>query len=365
MTVFTNLVLIFGIQGLLLAFAISRLKKGDINSNRFLVGFILLISVTLLGRYFYNNTFNELWRLKIVFIGDLVLFLYGPMFYFYLNRLFFAKNQSFRTTSLHLIPVVLFVISVLPLMFEDYRGFARTYRRFEYVYLITEAAAIAINFVYLLMCFRLIRRYKRLSAENLSYITGTGFYKNIILIGMSVLTAWLVSFVLTQVYPNSYDSLLVYHIVWVILSGSILVVGYYAMNQPQLFYIKREENGKGNKNYEDCNKYAIKVTEIMSDEKPFLDPALTLAKLSELCEIHPHLLSRTLNECIKQNFFEFVNSYRVDEFISLSKEKENEKYTFLELAYKSGFNSKSTFNSAFKKVTGKTPKEMMKSKNAA
>ena len=98
-----------------------------------------------------------------------------------------------------------------------------------------------------------------------------------------------------------------------------------------------------------------RLKKIMEMQKPYLDPELTLYKLSHLLEIKPNQLSQVINSNAKVNFFEFVNSYRINEFIGRLKSKESEQYTLLAIAFASGFNSKSSFNRAFKNITGKTP----------
>jgi AraC-like DNA-binding protein len=71
-------------------------------------------------------------------------------------------------------------------------------------------------------------------------------------------------------------------------------------------------------------------------------------------------MSKIINECYQQNFRDFVNRYRVEEFIELARQDTNKKYTFLALANEVGFNSKSTFNVAFKKVFQQSPRDFFK-----
>jgi AraC-like DNA-binding protein len=75
-----------------------------------------------------------------------------------------------------------------------------------------------------------------------------------------------------------------------------------------------------------------------------------------------HILSKVINECFEKNFRDFVNKYRVEEFIALANTVEYKRYTFLALAQEVGFNSKSTFNLAFKKLTNQNPRDYFKSR---
>jgi len=102
------------------------------------------------------------------------------------------------------------------------------------------------------------------------------------------------------------------------------------------------------------------VHRAMKEKKSFKDPHLTLTEFAEIVNIKPHLLSKVINECYRQNFRDFVNKYRVEEFIELARQDNNRRFTFLALANEVGFNSKSTFNAAFKKVTQRSPRDFLK-----
>ena len=107
----------------------------------------------------------------------------------------------------------------------------------------------------------------------------------------------------------------------------------------------------------DIEYYKDKIESFMAENKPYLDDELTIRKLAEQLEIQPHHLSQVINSTFCMNFYTFVNSYRVDEVIKLMKDPERKHHTILAIAYDSGFKSKSSFNTIFKKMTGKTPSE--------
>lgn len=98
----------------------------------------------------------------------------------------------------------------------------------------------------------------------------------------------------------------------------------------------------------------------MEEEKLFLNPELSLKKLAADIELHPNKLSWLLNNHFSKNFNDFVNHYRITEFQRLSLSPENKNITLLGLAYDSGFNSKTVFNTYFKKETGMTPKQWVR-----
>ena len=95
----------------------------------------------------------------------------------------------------------------------------------------------------------------------------------------------------------------------------------------------------------------------MEREKPYLDANLTLQELAGRVSISLNHLSQLLNERLNQTFFDFVNSYRVQEAKRELCNPAKAHLTILAIAYDVGFNSKSSFNSAFKKHTGITPSE--------
>ncbi|MCF8371362.1 MAG: helix-turn-helix domain-containing protein [Bacteroidales bacterium] len=114
---------------------------------------------------------------------------------------------------------------------------------------------------------------------------------------------------------------------------------------------------------EAANHYTEKLIRFIEEEEPFLVPNLSLRSLADQVEIHPNKLSWLLNEKVGRNFNEFINHYRVDYFKKLALDPENSHISLIGLTYESGFNSKSVFNTYFKKEEGMTPKEFLKYKS--
>lgn len=107
-------------------------------------------------------------------------------------------------------------------------------------------------------------------------------------------------------------------------------------------------------------KYRERLTQLIETEKTYLNPNLTLRDLAEALDIPPNQMSQLLNEGFDQNFAEFVNSYRLEAFKAKVADPTQRHLTILALAYESGFNSKTVFNTFFKKMTGQTPKAYWK-----
>jgi len=106
-----------------------------------------------------------------------------------------------------------------------------------------------------------------------------------------------------------------------------------------------------------------KLLHLMCMEKPFLDSDISLRSLSENLDESANHISQVINDKHGENFFNFINSYRIDEMTELMKIPSNSNLTLLALAYEAGFNSKTTFNTAFKKLKELTPRAYFKNIN--
>ena len=102
-------------------------------------------------------------------------------------------------------------------------------------------------------------------------------------------------------------------------------------------------------------KLLQKLKDHLKTSKPYLNPELTINQLAEQLEVPARQLSAVVNSDLGQTFFDLINRYRIEEAKRQLQESEDQKLTILEVMYKVGFNSKSSFNTAFKKYTGTTP----------
>jgi AraC-like DNA-binding protein len=105
------------------------------------------------------------------------------------------------------------------------------------------------------------------------------------------------------------------------------------------------------------------LQKLMAKEKIYNDSNLSLDMLANRLNIHPNYLSQYINEELKISFYDYINSYRVEEFKKLVELPGSNNYKILALAYECGFNSKSSFNRNFKKATGYTPSEYLRNLN--
>ena len=130
---------------------------------------------------------------------------------------------------------------------------------------------------------------------------------------------------------------------------------------PSTFILeKKKTNKKDLLTSEQKNRYVKELVHIIDNETPYLNPDLNLKSLAIHLNLHPNQLSWLINHEFGKNFNEFINHYRVEAFKQISKDPKNSHITLIGLAYDSGFNSKTVFNTFFKKETGMTPMQYMK-----
>jgi AraC-like DNA-binding protein len=109
------------------------------------------------------------------------------------------------------------------------------------------------------------------------------------------------------------------------------------------------------------NEIMERIQKCMEEDKTYIDPELSLRNLAAILNIQEKYISEVINKLKRQNFSDYVNSYRISYAKSLLKNPENKDKTMLYVLFESGFNSKTTFNNSFKKIVGCTPLEYKKS----
>ncbi|ATL42245.1 AraC family transcriptional regulator [Elizabethkingia sp. HX WHF] len=108
------------------------------------------------------------------------------------------------------------------------------------------------------------------------------------------------------------------------------------------------------------NKEVEFLKDFMKEKEPYLDSSLTIQDLAEQVEMPVKDLSTLINLYMDKHFFDFVNEYRIEKAMQILKDPSQKELTVLEILYQVGFNSKSSFNTSFKKYTGKTPTDYRK-----
>ena len=168
------------------------------------------------------------------------------------------------------------------------------------------------------------------------------------------LLSWIIS-VANIVSPNLTHSLTLLSLIINFVFATTVV--YKGLKQPEIFsgIEEKPKYAQSKLTKQESEKHIKRLIHFMKTQKPYLEPSLTLPELAENISIHPRYLSQEINDSLQQNFYDFVNSYRIEEAKKMFADPADNKKTVLEILYEVGFNSKSVFNNAFKKHTGMTP----------
>lgn len=340
-------------------------RGGRRSSNGLLGAFFLVIGLNLMdnlllirGAYTGNPGFG-LWSVWL-------LLLFGPLLYLYTQSILYRDFRLSLSKGWHFLPfVLLFIITEI---YWQTRGPAERRLLLEQVvarkvpgYQYWDSALIFVQFfLYMFASFRLIGRFKRaagnafsdyrridirwLSNSLLFFTAAMALAAVNSFIGLTSLAAyWLPVF------------LVVVGFVWVYINVLLLKAlrdsGMFALLGKEPLVVEKEEKGA------DWRGELEQLRIYMETRRPWLDPDLTLEQLALQLKLRPKLLSQAINEGLSQNFFEFINRYRIGEAKRLLTNPADKKITVLEVLYQVGFNSKSSFNTLFKKQTGLTPSE--------
>lgn len=99
------------------------------------------------------------------------------------------------------------------------------------------------------------------------------------------------------------------------------------------------------------------IVNVIEKQKLYTETELTLKQLADKLQLPSYQVSQAINDGMKKNFYDLINGYRVENAKRLLLDPKNENYTILSVGFEAGFNSKTTFNTVFKKFTGVTPTE--------
>lgn len=230
---------------------------------------------------------------------------------------------------------------------------------------------------YLLASFRLLQRHENYILTKFSYKEDVSLaWLNRFLWGEGLV--W-VAFLIFEVLAHNFFQIvgegLGFQAAFIILIACMIYLGIYGLRFQGVFMDRevertlvsleeKEETTKYQSSSLNVNKakeYEERLQNFMIAEKPYLESKITISELAQRMNIPVNHLSQVVNEQFNQNFFDFINNYRVKAFQQLVQERDVQQYTLLALAYEAGFNSKSSFNAIFKKTAGMTPSEYVKS----
>lgn len=353
---------------LFLSFFLVTVKTEHKLSNRLFAFFLILNAIDLsvnLGYLF------EIPLIARVFISSF-FFLQLPTFYLYVLSVCYA---DFKLKPGHLVHTTTFLIANLILLPRFYTVSLAS----KISFLESSSSMLEIQFnhilvhiqiiVYIIAAFMLLRKAKKIYLEN---YTGASMeslnwlFQFTVALSAFYFVALLKNIFKFTEYPNISESLKIGLFLF-----ELLIVFWYlykALNNPGLFrnidsrlklvadLVSEEKNSEQLVDIEEeYNEDLLKLRRYMMEEKPFLNPSLTIQDISKNIKIPVRDLSVLINHKLEQHFYDFVNTYRIAHAMDILRDVTKNKVTILEILYEAGFNSKSSFNTAFKKHTGSTP----------
>ncbi len=331
---------------ILLSVFLITVKSTKRVSNYLFAAFLLVTAFDFTGMFLLEISNNTLNSLKIASV-----LLQMPLYYLYVQSVCYF---NFKLERKHLLHALLF-LAVFVLLFRTTVS-DRSYNIFQIL-------AKAQYYCYIIAVFFTLSHFKKLYQEN--YSTN---HKNTNKWLFQITILFLIGncFVLFRAFilPKQ-NSILLANLNLLISVFALFVICWFvlkALYQPKLFLgvdknlttLKRVENLTT-----ETEQSLRLLSEYMDTEKPYLDPELNLQKLAIGIHLPEKQLSQLINKHIGKHFFDYVNEFRINDAKTLLKEQTD--LTVLEILYGVGFNSKSSFYTAFKKETHQTPTTYRKS----
>lgn len=321
------------LNSLFLSFYFAFFTKQNKRSNYFLAALLFVISIRIIKSvfFYFNPHLSEIF----IQIGLSACILIGPFLYLYITSLFYEARGN--RWLLHIVPAVS-IISLIGL-FYPYWSYNKYWSKFFVpgIYLIW--------LIYIILAgFHLKNIFKKLFTKE-AKLRDIELWTFSVYLGVSII--WI------GYNVGSYTS-------YIVGSLSFSFVFYLAV----LFWVLKRK--KKSFFFEDQIKYADKkieteeaqsiaknLSKVMKEKKLFENANLKLSDVANEINVIPHNLSQYLNDNLGKSFSLFINEYRIEAAKSLLVQKI--EYTTEAIGYECGFNSKSTFYTTFKKITGYTP----------
>jgi AraC-like DNA-binding protein len=307
----------------------------------------------------------------IFFVFKISFFLQGPLLYWYTRSLIYSDFKFNKLSWLHLIPAALFPFYVA-LIYADLAGSEEKINVSDYNVLFENILFRSMVFAhqisvvaYAILSILLLADYRKRLKAKFSNIEKIDLNWLTLLVG-GFLAIWLWVFISPIAHqfglPKAahYIGLLGNYMKFIIVNALVV---YSLIYSDVVHGIKTQiANLKGDGQDDFQQDQIDKIVSSMEVEQLYLEPELTLEQLSEALEMSSRIVSSIINRKFDQNFFEFVNSYRVEEAKKLLHSSDR-KLSMLDIMAEAGFNSKSAFNRFFKKYADMTPTQYKRSKS--
>lgn len=320
------------VHGLFLAIFLWTYRKGNRLSN-ILLGLLLIVLSFRIGKSVFLEFTPDL-DVKFIFAGLGTIIAIGPLFYLFAKS---CINKSFVVSRKHLLQFIPSTVGVcFGLWLED-----RHIETIPLPFFAILFIAYYLHFIiYIFITYKLVRRAKELNKD---------VYELLMLLTYGLSAIWVV-YVL-----NLFDETVPYIVGPVLYSVVAYVISFIVISKDYISKIDQTKYKTTTVSEEQSRQLYSRVLELVENEKQYQNPELTLKSMSKDLNVTTQTLSMVINQRSGKNFNSFINYYRIEESKQLLHSKEFKNHTMAAIAFEVGFNSISSFNTAFKKQTGKTP----------
>lgn len=359
---------------LFLACFLLTVKTEHKLSNRLFASFLVLTAIDTSGNIF--DFLNE-GPSNFGMFRNLMIFLQLPTFYLYVLSVCFTDFRLKPRHWAHTIPFLLANLVLIPRFYG-----VNLDAKLDFLQKISSRPEIQFNHIllhvqvicYIVAAFMILRKSRRIYLENYagaSIASLNWLFQFTVALSIFYIIALAKNIFKFTAYPEISEWLKSGLIIF-----ELIVISWYlfkALNHPNLFRTVDSklklvkdivlEEGKSELPPVNENAYNVeylKLKDYMSDKKPYLNPSLTIKDIADDLGIPVRDLSLLINHQLGQHFYDFINTYRIEHAMEILKDGSKSKVTVLEILYEVGFNSKSSFNTAFRKHTGTTPTEYRK-----
>ncbi|NNF36515.1 MAG: helix-turn-helix transcriptional regulator [Saprospiraceae bacterium] len=289
---------------------------------------------------------------------DPFVLLYGPLIYFFSLKL---KNRKFKWSFeklLHLTPFLVFEFIILwyhittPL--DEVRELIQL--------IISQQKNIWVLlgmipfFFHVLTYILYARKTLKIHQDQLQNFHSSIDIQWVFELLRMILIIFILSLLTTIIQYLANDNIfsILFHLlllISILLTAKILLS---ALNQP-LFYVSPVSETAFKLPVDESIRWKHEISTSLVAQKLYTNPSLTLKDLSDHVGASERLISYVINNSMAENFYDLINHYRIEEAKSILESNKDPKLTVLEVMYQVGFNSKSSFNTQFKRKTGMTP----------
>ena len=363
------------VQGFFLAFLILYKKKNN-PANRILASLLIVFAIAIAHASFAGAHLSALIRTPLK-IKEPFVMLVAPLVWMYVNSIAGKKTLPWPKVLVHCLPFVLFALFTLPFVVHRH-DLNPQHVVFHNTTLFTFIAwcFIIVQFsFYLVKIQRLVRLHSQQATSELSNTEAVSLQW--VKVFMLIFTLFYV-FVLFAAFAQLHLPDLRYfnYAVGLLYTFSVFLIGYRGLFQKDVFFtaphpsplplpetptsptIPAKPNVSSTTDDGTSNQALFdSILAYMDKHKPYLNADLSLTELARKLKLNRNQLSHLINTHTQENFYTFVNTYRVAEVKQLLTSPKHQHYTILTLAYEAGFSSKSSFNRIFKNITGSTPSE--------